>query len=196
MLKSKLLGKSKVHEKEINWETHLGNLQGPYFWDSLYRFNINIKFDNRLKWLNYQIVRGCLKVNRIVSHFKPVSANCTFCNQHIEDITHLFWDCNIVKELRREIMNFYNLWPGIKESSKKECIFGVKTENPTSSLNFILLYIKHFIWVNRCKKNIPTLQNFKKYFSYEIRIFQKCSDKYPELDFILSHEVSAYSING
>ena len=193
MLKSNLLKKSKIHEKESNWDTRLENIQGPYFWDSFYRFNININFDNRIKWINYQIVRGCLKVNRIISRFKPIQPTCTFCSQNIEDITHLFWECNLVQEFRRYVMNHYNSWPGIRIVTKKECIFGVKTEKTTSPLNLLLFYIKHFIWVNRCKKNLPTLINFNRYFSYEIRIFQKCIEKYPDLNYLLGEEVLEFS---
>lgn len=120
-----------------------------------------------------------------MTHIKPeISAYCTFCNLEIETITHLFWSCAITSEFRRNVHNYYNNWPHLRQISKKECIFGIKAEKPCSELNFITFYSNHYIWVSRCKSILPTLQGFKNYFSFEIKIFQQCIGNYPEFRFL------------
>ena len=131
------------------------------------------------------MIRGSLKTNRIVKHIKPeVSENCTFCRLDIESITHLFWSCPISSEFRRNAYQYYNTWPEIRQITKKECIFGIKNEKSCSPLNFFMLYCNHYIWVTRCKKKQPTLQGFKNYFSFEIKIFKQCLDIYPDMRFL------------
>ena len=45
----------------------------------------NIFFDNRLKWFQYQVTRGTLKTNRIISKFKnDASVNCTYVEQMLK----------------------------------------------------------------------------------------------------------------
>ena len=81
------------------WEEKLGNIQGPFVWDRCYKLTKSRSFDNKLKWLQQQIVRGSLKTNHIISKFSDISQRYTFCDVHNKRILHLFWDC-------REVFNF------------------------------------------------------------------------------------------
>ena len=41
--------------------------------------------------------QGHFSTNKIVSKFiQGVNANCTFCENYIENILHLFWECEKV----------------------------------------------------------------------------------------------------
>ena len=72
----------------------MGSLQGIDFWERTDRLTRDIFFDIRLNWMQYQIVRGTLKTNKIVSKFVPVvNAKCTFCENYIENILHIFREC-------------------------------------------------------------------------------------------------------
>ena len=60
---------SKVESK---WHEQLGNVLSVPCWNSCYYFVSNIKNDNVIKYFQYQIVRGNLKTNDIVSKFIPL----------------------------------------------------------------------------------------------------------------------------
>ena len=51
-------------------------------------------------------------------------------------------------------------------------------------MNFLTLYCNHYIWVTRCKKILPSLNGFKNYFNFEIKIFQQCIEHYPDLMYL------------
>ena len=60
---------SNLQIRERKWEEELGAIQGNFFRERCYDLNKNLFFDNKLKWFQYQITRGTLKTNRIVSKF-------------------------------------------------------------------------------------------------------------------------------
>ena len=80
ILKTKYVTEN-TRKMEEKWNEKLGTLSGIDYWNNCYRMTKSIDFNNRLKWFHYQVVRGCLKTNSIVSKFKPnVGEQCTFCN--------------------------------------------------------------------------------------------------------------------
>ena len=79
-----------------------------FFWERCYDLNRNLFFDNKLKWFQYQITRGTLKTNRIVSKFnREVRQECTFCQVEIESISHLFYECRIVNAFILEVYSIF-----------------------------------------------------------------------------------------
>ena len=158
---------------ENKWNERLGALQDISFWNDSYRKVKDIFFNNKLKWFHYQIVRGTLKTNRIVSKFKDnVKEECTFCDTESETILHLFWDCKQVENFIVSVQNyakqfFPDLMPNI---TKKEFIFGKRIEQIFSRTNYFVLHLKYFIWICRCKKNQLSLQNFKSWLIFEAEL--------------------------
>ena len=107
-------------------------MQGIDFWEKTYKLTKDIFFDNRLKWMQFQIVRGTLKTNRIVSKFiQGINANCTFCENYIESILLLFWECEKVSAFLVSIYNYFvTRWDSISAiPNRKDFIFGIKTKN-------------------------------------------------------------------
>ena len=160
---------------EIKWEESLGIRQGIFFWNRCYKNTYNISFNSKLKWLYYQTVRGTLKTNRIISKFKPqISPDCTFCNLETETIIHLFWDCTIVKKFIKDcydhIETEYPVFHHI--FTLKDFIFGLR-EDVCSPRNYCALYIKYFIWLQRCCKKDLSITGFKTWFLRELRIDEK-----------------------
>ena len=107
---------------EEKWEGKLGARLGPVFWDSTYNRTAEIFFDNKLKWLQYQITRGVLKTNHIISKFLPnIIDSCSFCNTNEETILHLFWDCQVTQNFINNITNYLQpKWPNIIENLNKK----------------------------------------------------------------------------
>ena len=135
----------------------------------------------------YQIVRGTLKTNRIVSKFVPgILPSCTFCNSEIETIVHLFWDCNNTSQFLDLVFDFFcELWPGIQGlPSRNEFIFGIKNEKIFSPKNYLEMYVKYFIWIVRCKQGELALRAFKFWFKIETAANFRAFGNDPRLSFL------------
>ena len=85
-----------LQQKERKWERDLGVMQGIKFWENNHLLTKTIFYDNKLKWFHYQVVRGTLKTNKIISKFIPgILSECTFCNLSTESILHLLWQSQV-----------------------------------------------------------------------------------------------------
>ena len=143
---------SNLQTRERKWEEELGAIQCNFFWERCYDLNKNLFFDNKLKLFQYQITRGTLKTNRIVSKFnREVREECTFCQVEIESISHLLYECRIVNAFILEVYSIFipNLIP-----AKKDFIFGFRNIPIFSSNNLLIIYTKYYIWKCRCRKKI------------------------------------------
>ena len=195
ILKKHYQPSESVHRREAKWNIELGGIQGVYFWDSLYKFNKSISFDNRLKWLNFQITRGTLKVNKIICKFvQGVDELCTFCISEVESTLHLFWNCQKTQEFISQVFRQLKNWPSIRTVTKKEFLFGILNEKASTPLNFLILYCKHYIWLTRCKQGSLTLNGFLNYLKAEIKIFLNCLANYEYLNFLRNLDLQILQI--
>ena len=177
LLKGKFVS-NNTRKLECKWNDKLGNIQGISLWNNCYRNTEQIFFNNKIKWFYYQIVRGTLKTNNIISKFKrDVVPECTFCEREEENILHLFWNCTIVSDFIRECGNLINtkIEHLVPIFSRKEFIFGLKDQNICSVGNYYALHLKYFIWISRCKKNTLSVQGFINWWTYEMKLDLKFS---------------------
>ena len=187
LLKSLEYSNSNLLLRERKWEEELEAVQGIHFWEKCYELNKNLFFDNRLKWFQYQVTRGTLKTNRIISKFiNNVSENCTFCGIHVESISHLLYDCTLVRSFISEVYDFFiQIWAGIcMVPSKKDFIFGERNLPVHSPNNLLALYTKLFIWRFRCLKKTLTINAFYSWFKNEIYINKMAFEKDKRLNYL------------
>ena len=159
-----------IRKREENWEGILGLRLGPLYWDKIYKLLTTLTYNNKLKYFQYQLNRGCLNLNNIISKFVPgQSDRCTFCNNHKEDIIHLFWSCDIVQAFKISLGPFLNqlnvTWP---PPSRESFLFGCHKSSFCSEQEYIYLLIKHFIWISRCLKTELSLASCKNKISFMI----------------------------
>jgi hypothetical protein len=65
-------------------------------WNGTYRLPFNITKDSNLQWFQYKVNHMILATNYLLHKMKINDVNtCSFCNNHIETIKHLFWDCQL-----------------------------------------------------------------------------------------------------
>ena len=174
---TKLLKKDKnglinVNQREAKWEQKLGTIYGPKFWDRCYLNCRNLYFNNKFKWFYYQIVRGVLKTNQIISKFIPgVRPECTFCNTQLETIEHLFYSCTIVKAFYREVQDIIQVETPIFQFQITliHTLFGTKGQID-SATNIFLLVLKYYIWTTRCKEQQLSTRGFLNYLKTEMRM--------------------------
>ena len=60
LLKKKKNLSSPLVERESRWHLELQTMFSTNFWNKTYKLTSEIKFENKIKWLQYQIVRNSL----------------------------------------------------------------------------------------------------------------------------------------
>ena len=158
-------------QREQKWHTELGVVFSVDFWEKARKLCASINFENPLKWLQFQIIRNSLQTNNIVHHFIPhVGSECKFCQVFTETISHLYWFCRVVSRFLEHVFDFISskglhFWPNMKEF-----LFGYVDEAFNTPRNYLILWLKKFIW--NCKfKGVENLSiaGFKNFLLYAVR---------------------------
>ena len=68
LIKNKILS-NKIAVREQKWHIELNSTFSIFFWEKARKLCASIKYENPLKWLQFQIIRNSLQTNAIVSHF-------------------------------------------------------------------------------------------------------------------------------
>ena len=152
LLRKKKILSNNIADREAKWHTELGTFLSLDFWQNSYKLTATLKFENKIKWLQYQIVRGSLKTNNTVNHILPhVSPLCKYCTTENERIVHLFWTCGVVRQFWEDLclrLQNANIFIPVE---RNKVLFGIHDEKPDSTTNYILLAAKQYIWVNKFK---------------------------------------------
>ena len=94
-------------------------------WDMIYKIPFYCTKNNQFSVFQYKILHRILSTNSLLFKCKlKETQDCNFCNETKETILHLFWECNIVK----------NLWLEMAEILKNKC----NIEIPISRQHIIL----------------------------------------------------------
>ena len=81
ILRKKINLGTTLSVREEKWHNELNCTFSIDFWNKTYNLTSNIKNDNKLKFLQYQINRNSLYTNYRVNKFKnDISPYCTFCS--------------------------------------------------------------------------------------------------------------------
>ena len=172
LMKNTTSGQRNVTSREQKWEAKLGIILGPRFWNRCYLNYRNLYYNNKIKWFYYQIVRGVLKTNEIVSKFVPgLRPECTFCNTALETISHLFYNCPSTQNFYTAVQNLLQQEMPIfvSQFTARQAIFG--TNGPIDSpMNIFLVNLKYYVWVTRCKKQELCARGFMSWLKIELRL--------------------------
>ena len=114
-----------LHSKsKTNWHIELGIIYHINTWDSLRKMNRGIRYHNRLRWLQYRILVKNLHTNDILSRYRRDVQNfCSFCTRERETISHLFYNCNIVRQFYTTLSNLLLQLGLYFEINVKKCLF-------------------------------------------------------------------------
>ena len=127
-----------------------------------------------MKWLQFQINRNSLFTNVKVNKFKNhISPKCTFCQHvegadHIELISHLFFDCDFSLKLWMDVKNWLGTLNIDIPLDRKVLLFGFHDQPSHSVPNFILLCVKYFIWKSNFQSQELFFVAFKKFLKFKL----------------------------
>ena len=172
-------------DRETKWHTELHKVFGKDFWDNSYKMNSKIKYENRLKWLQYQITRNCLFTNSRVNKFMPhISPLCTYCsheNNFKETISHLFYQCHYSKKLLGEIEIWLGTFNVQFTANEESILFGNHAEPIFSVVNTITLWTKQFIWSSKFSHKDLSLGLVQRFFQQKLtdlkNIYDYCENQ-------------------
>ena len=156
LLRKKNNLKTILSAREGKWHNELSCTFGVDFWNKNYNLAANIKYENKIKYLQYQINRNCLYTNYRVNKFKRhISPLCTFCVQAgneaapSELISHMFFDCDHALNLWQTTINWLKTLNVNIPLDRKALLFGLNDQASTTVNNYLILYVKCFIWKSK-----------------------------------------------
>ena len=155
--------KRKVPMERANkWHRELNLRLEIRFWKKSYELAKDIKYDNKLKWMQFQIIRNSQYTNYRVSKFRQaVSPLCSYCLSENELISHLYITCPKVHQFWLEALDWLKLYSIQFPLDVQTILFGYFRENVDSKVNNLILWIKSYIWVNKFKNQTLSLDVFK-----------------------------------
>ena len=155
--------------RENKWHVELNKTYGVPFWNNLYSFTANIKNDNKIKWMQYQIIRNCQFSNYRVNKFKPsISPLCSYCKNFDEKLSHLYFQCSKVKEFWDKVGDLFSCFSVMIPLNMSTILFGYSKESSHSMINIIILVAKRYIWINKFNETPLSLDVFKKHFKKKL----------------------------
>ena len=106
-----------------------------------------ITISTKLRSFQYHLLMNALITNILLKIYGIKDTNlCTFCDEEIETLQHVFYGCKIVKPIWSKIALDYE----IKEISYDKIICNNCHNNPKNVINCVVLIVKQYLYRNRC----------------------------------------------
>ena len=168
-----------VHHKYLKWRQELG----PQYQDGLVDFGRShrdiFKVTNVAKYrsFHYRLIQRALVTNVLLFKWGLAqSSDCYFCNQYVETIIHLFWECPTIQDMWQEMRVFLEQYFKVELNlTATNVIFNQVVERRMHVVNFIVLVIKQYVYKQRCLKlsicvpeliqNIKRVENIEKFIA-------------------------------
>ena len=171
--------KTKPTENEEKWKEILGS-QNLNF-KAYYNILTKIK-DTNLCYFQFKVLNRIIGTNRYSFLCRYTQSDkCSFCDQEIETIKHLFFDCRISKSLWQEVFDNFrilNSFPNVILNAEL-VILGYTGEisEKAVGLNHLIILIKKFIFRCKMQNREPNFYGVKAYCKYYINL-----DEFPSVD--------------
>ena len=150
--------------RESKWHAELNAALSIEYWTKSRQLCAEIQFDNRVRWLQFQIIRNLLPTNVIVSHFKNVTRFCDYCGLEEELLIHLFWSCNVVKQFIENVKIFLSQVSYEFKPTKLAFLFGQHDLDSQHPKSYLILQLKKYIWATKFKSRQLIVPEFVKLF--------------------------------
>ena len=181
---------NKIHLRETKWHQSLNCTYSIQTWRERYQRCRKIKYDNRLKWIVYQVNRGSQFSNLRVNKFIPsVSKDCTFCTLEgtqppvpPETLEHLYFGCNSTHNFWNPTLAWFSASDCHIDFDRSTLLFGTPKHPPSSKENYLIQISKSFLWKMRCQKKLPSLLIFRKYLKFKIELLKNCLEFEKKMD--------------
>ncbi len=138
-----------------------------------------VTLDTKLLSFQYKLLYRCITTNTKLLLFNiRENDRCTFCNLNRETLSHLFWECHIVRTLWNNIIEWINEQLVVEVvPCLQHIILGVDLQGYHSLINRILLITKYYIYVCRCLDRIPIFETAIEKVKYNLKVEKQAGIK-------------------
>ena len=85
------------------WNRYVPDIKWKTVWMIPHKYLIV----NKVKEVSFKILHKCYPASHYMVKFKrDINTNCTFCGDHPETVTHLFWYCSFTQRFWKEFSRF------------------------------------------------------------------------------------------
>ena len=133
-------------------------------WTKIYTLPFNVTLDTKLRAFQYKFLNRIIYTNEKLFAFKIVdSPYCTFCKNEVESTEHLFYFCNEVDTLWKEVLSWISIYSNeVKDITFLDIFFGkFDIDKDFTVINHILLLGKFFIYRCKLDRIFPLFDVFK-----------------------------------
>ena len=151
------ISQSQAKQAHVNTENSFQLRHRSY--DIEFRKNV---YAVKLQNFQYRILTRSLTTNYKCSKWHPeVSPLCTFCNEKVETMVHLLFDCILVRKLWKALERWVKYFMKLEVKFEVELVILNHYKGPQKRLiNTFIIVMKQFIYAQKCFGNIPYFKDF------------------------------------
>ena len=171
VIKEAIRKKPNIHNSKNKWNNSYLDLD----WKKIFNICHKTTIDTKLKWFQMRLLYRILPTNRFLFLRKiKTSANCDLCQNNVETIEHMLFDCDVIKLFWQNIVDkFISKLPHANSLnlSKQLVIFGSKKHVTTDKpFDIFILCAKYYIYSCKFQNAIPNADIFLKRFKFRYRV--------------------------
>ena len=151
-------------------------------WEMFYTIPFHSVKDASLVWFQYRILHRILATNKFLHMIHYIDSDiCSFCNTYPETLQHLFFKCDNVYNLWKEVKSWILSKTGIQINFSKDIVmFGMVNNKNSTFINWLTINIKYYIYNMKIQKkmlNINSVKNMlkNKFYIEKYILFKNCS---------------------
>ena len=131
--------------------------------------------ESKVKYFQYRFLQRILGTNVFLNRInvKP-DPLCTFCAEHNETISHLFWDCSVTSNFILDIEQ--SVFGQQFVFSKQDIFFGYKLliKHPN---NLLIFHLKQYIFNKKVNTSKPEKNDFLYKFKFILQVEKYLSNQ-------------------
>ena len=151
------------------------NLSDMQDWNSSFALIYKTSIDTSLRNFQFKFLHRKITTNEFLYKIGVKSSPmCSFCDNHIQTISHLFWKCTFVASFWKDLIEWlYKKGIYIEHLSDSDIFFGVKSSNNFLLLNTVILRAKKFVFSCNYLSKRPSFSIFKHEI-YRVEKIERC----------------------
>jgi len=165
LIRTKIIQQYGKHE---TWSRQLECAIGANEWTNSFASARFCTKDTKLISFNFRFLHRNITTNQFLKKIN-LSDNdkCTFCNEGIEEMEHLFYDCLVTENFWKLLVEWIQTYDPNFRITRKDVFLG--NNNFDDLINFLILLAKYVIYRSRCASKSPNLTYYKNcVLSYKI----------------------------
>ena len=127
---------------QLKWEVELGETINAKHWKTINTV-VNFPHDTKLRWFQYRLIHRILSTKSFLYKIKLSDSDlCSYCNKEPETLYHLFIQCEIVTDFRKQL---YEHFSPLTDSLLMNSI-AIFSSSSKQHITLLLLLLNFFIY--------------------------------------------------